>query len=36
MKYEHLTRFAGKIERNESRVFEVVLSESESKSLESH
>lgn len=39
MKYEHLTRSAGKIERNESKVFKVVLSESESESeswLESH
>lgn len=37
MKYEHFARSAGKIERNESRVFEVVLSGSESESLlESH
>ena len=39
MKFEHLTRSAGKIERNESKVFKVVLSESESESeswLESH
>lgn len=37
MKYEHLTRSAGKIERDESRVFELVLSESKWESmLESH